>query len=412
MNSFDDWYSYADSLSKCLIALDSRFACTIFPILTEGVKLENSSSKWYRVLNGYMHIDPTENGRNFYQHDMPSGLEFSEIGEYVISQNNTLMQELDNLINKTKLAAKGEPVNMRSREGKSIIFCATGDDLEILKNLKDGLIHTRNACQANYNSDIVGEMQKSRLQKYFNLIETNDGQPQVIVDLVLTSAAYINNLRWRYAADVRLTALFYIQSRLCELILEQYRNGQLTNIETTSLVAKVMESSSSEHDPDRMLIQFVIDFSRARQNQLILKLYEESLSSAKSSIRSAKDSTELGTHSGHLFSSVLFAYAAMRLAEVFCEYIPTNTRPSKATDDYLKRCASTAEEETVRAAHALVVGCINRGSGQMLENHFEQVRSAYQIRGLEGAQAKVSTLIDDFYFYPRYYSEEFMKEYK
>lgn len=100
----------------------------------------------------------------------------------------------------------------------------------------------------------------------------------------------------------------------------------------------------------------------------------------------------------------------MHLAEAFRDHVPRDARPDKATNEMLEGYASSAEELVVRSGHALVINCINRGSGAALNFHINQVRLAREEGGLEKAQMRADTLINDFYFYPRYYAKTLMGE--
>jgi hypothetical protein len=242
------------------------------------------------------------------------------------------------------------------------------------------------------------------------MMATSASQPQVIVDLVRAGAADVLDLRWRTAADARLTTLFFVQSRLCELALQQFNSGQLSAGEVIRLTSMSVESRGVAHDPEQMLAQIIKDFAAAGLGDLVLNLCDEALSSAEREVNEALNAVDLSAHAGHLYSAAHFAFASMRLAEVFRECVAPNTRPAKATDNLLEGYARNAEEIVVRTGHALVIDCINYGSGAILKLHISQVCAARQNGGPDKAQAKVDELINYFYFYPHYYVKELMGE--
>ncbi|HEX9944038.1 MAG TPA: hypothetical protein VGG03_18660 [Thermoanaerobaculia bacterium] len=414
MSGFDDWYLYGDSLARCLVAVAPEFASSVFEDVmtrTESLVPSPASNKgsWYHALKGYIHMDP-EGGHYHYQREPPAGVPPDDMGDAGVRLSDRLVREMDHFLATLQAAGAGEPVQMRERDGQPVTIQASGDDLARLHALAETLKRTRDACQPGYNRAVTSQIHAAILERLPAVMATGGGQPQAVVDLVRAGAAGVLDLRWRYEADARLTALFFVQSRLCELALQQLNSGQLSTGTVLRLASRSIEGRGVAHDPEQMLAQIVVDFASAGLGELVLNLCNEALSSAEGEVDAALNAADLSNHAGHLYSAAHFAFAGMRLAETFRECVALHARPAQAKDDLLEGYARNAEEIVVRSGHALVVDCINRGSGQMLELHIREVRAARQEGGLPKAQSKVEELTNYLYFYPRYYVKVLMEE--
>lgn len=404
---WSDWTLYGESLARALTAVMPEFACALFPVVLSGGNIPGADSlpaqgRWYRVPPGYFLIGP-EGGDHHYQRELPTDVSPCEIQDAGIVADSRLLGELDQFLPEVKAADAGGLVEMHTRDGQPVTLRASEGDLAALQALAGLLEGARDACRPGYNQSVTSQV-NSAVMEHLPAPGAGD-DPQAFLGLIRAGATSVLGLRWRCAADARLTALFFVQSRLCELALEQFHGGQLSAFEISRLFNMAIESRSVGDDPEQMLARLVMDFAAAGLEDQIFTLCDESLSSADREVEEALNASDLATHAGHLYAAAHFAFADMRLAEVFRDQVAPNKRPAKATTEMLEGYARNAEETVVRAGHALVVGCVNRGSGVALERHLSQIRAAHQEGGLDKAKARVETLIEDFYFYPRYYAK-------
>lgn len=410
MNGFDDWYLYGESLARSLVAVAPEFGSTIFTqVMTSIGSPGLEEGRWYRVFKGYVYHGG-DGGDNHYQREPPPGVAPADILDAGIMMSDQLVHELDNFLSKVETAAAGESVQMHRKDGQAVTFQASGDELARLEALAKMLKHTRAACEQDYNQAVMSQIHTALMQLLQPAIMKGGGSPEPIVDIVRAGAAMVMDMRWQAAADARLTALFYVQTRLCELALQEFASNQISDPEVVRLASMMIAGLRVVPNPENLLTKTVIDFSRAGLGKLVLYLCDETLSSAEREVESALNATDLLTHAGHLYSAAHLAFPAMRLAEGFREHVAPHARPAKATDDLLEGYASSAEEIVVRASHALVINCINRASSAALNLHINQVRFAREEGGLDKAQMRADTLINDFYFYPRYYAKTLMGE--
>ncbi|MDQ2686629.1 MAG: hypothetical protein M3Y28_02055 [Armatimonadota bacterium] len=410
---WSEWTLYGESLARALTAVMPETACSLFSVVMSGGNIPGADSipaqgRWYRVPPGYFFIGP-EGGDHHYQRELPPDVPPGEIQDAGIVADSRLLGELDQLLPEVKAAGAGEPVEMHTRGGQPLTLRASGDDLTALHALAGLLDGARDACRPGYNQSVTSQINSAVMEHLPAALGADDG-PQAFLGLIRAGATSVLGLRWRCAADARLTALFFVQSRLCEMALEMLHSGQLSAFGVNRLFNMAIESRSVGNDPEQMLARLVTDFADAGLGDQIFTLCDEALSSADHEVEEALNAPDLATHAGHLYAAAHFAFADMRLAEVFRDQVAPNKRPAKATTEMLEGYARNAEETVVRAGHALVVGCINRGSGVALERHLAQIRAAHQEGGPDKAKARVETLIEDFYFYPRYYAKTLMEQ--
>jgi len=192
--------------------------------------------------------------------------------------------------------------------------------------------------------------------------------------------------------------------------MQEFDNGRVSAHEVVRLAGMLIAALGSENDPEQLLVQTVMDFSGAGLGNLLPDLCDETLASAENEVEAALNASELSAHAAHLYSAAHLAYAGMRLAGGFREHVAQNARPAKANDVLLEGYAASAEELALRSGHALVVGSVNRGSGALLNLHLEQIRLARQAGEADKARMRADTLINDFYFYPRYYAKTLLGE--
>jgi hypothetical protein len=408
MNSFNDWYLYGESLARCLVAVVPELGSTLFADVMQGMTPgglpATGEGRWYRLMQGYVHLGP-EGGDHHYQREPPPGVPAEEIGDSGVSMNDVLVREMDYFLTKVEAASTGAPVQMQEAEGQPLTFQASGEDLARLRALAEMLKGTRDACHPDYNRAVTFQVYANLTGLLQSTKALSSGDPQKVVDVIRAGAAQVLELRGRYAADARLITFFFVQTRLCELALQKHHDDQRSASAIAGMAIMAMESRGAEYGPEQMQMQLIVDFARLGMGQLVLDLCDEALSSAQTSVEAALNATDLLAHAEHLYSAAYLAFASQRLAEGFRELIPQSVRPAKANDNMLEGYARNAEEIVVRAAHALAVGCINRGSGTSLRYHTEQVRLTGLELGPEKAQEQVNSLINDFYFYPRYYAE-------
>ncbi|HEY9402020.1 MAG TPA: hypothetical protein VIQ24_04965 [Pyrinomonadaceae bacterium] len=413
MSGFDDWYLYGEGLARSLVAVAPEFGSTMFAQVMNSITSSGQSGfeegRWHRVFKGYVYHGP-EGGDNHYQREPPAGVAHEDILDASVMLSDQLIRELDHFIAKVETAAAGESVQMHQKDGQAVTFQATGDELARLQALAEMLRNTRAACQQNYNQAVMFRVHTDLMQLLQSAITESGGSPKAIVDLVRAGAAMVIDLRWQAAADARLTALFYVQTRLCELALEELDSNQIGDHEVVRLASMMIAGLRGAPNPEHVLTQSVIDFSRAGLGNLVLNLCDETLSFAEREVEAALNATDLLTHSGHLYSAAHIAFAGMSLAEGFREHVAQDARPDKATDSLLEGYATSAEEIVVRTGHALVINCINRATSAALNLHINQVRLAREEGGLDKAQMRADTLINDFYFYPHYYAKTLMGE--
>lgn len=407
MTQLADWTLYGESLVRCLVAVTPEFGCSLFPLVMTGGALAGpgvapGQGRWYRVPPGFFYIGP-EGGDHHYQRDPPADVPPDEIQDAGITPDRRLLGELDQFLPEVEAAGAGAAVPLRTREGQPVSVQSGGDDLATLQELARILSGARDACRPGYNAAVTAQIHAAVVEQLPTA--ASGDAPQAFLGLLRAGAAGVLDLRQRCAADARLTALFFVQSRLCEMALEQCHGGRLDAIAVSRLFGMAVESGSVAHDPERMLARIVLDFAGAGLGDQILALCDEALSSAEREVEEALNAADLPTHAGRLYAAAHFAFADMRLAEVFRDQVTPSAHPAKVTGDLLEGYARNAEEIVVRAGHALVVGCVNRGSGAALERHISQVRAARQEGGPQQAQARVEMLIEDLHFYPRYYAK-------
>lgn len=436
MSAFNDWYLYGESLARSLVAVSPEFGSTMFTQVMTSIGSSGQPAleegRWYRVFKGYVYYGG-DGGDNHYQRNPPPDVAPTDIldaGTMMTGQlvgelehslakdilnagtmvSNQLVHELEHFLAKVETAAAGESVQMHQNDGQAVTFQASGDDLARLQSLAEMLKHTRAACEQNYNQAVMFQIHTQLMQLLQSALTKSGGGPQPIVDIVRAGAAMVIDMRWQAAADARLTALFYVQTRLCELALQEFDSNQISDHEVVRLASMMIAGLRVAPNPEHALTQTVIDFSRAGLGQLVLNLCDETLSSAEREVEAALNATDLLTHAGHLYSAAHLAFAGMHMAEGFRKQVAQNDRPAKATDALLEGYACSAEEIVVRAGHALVINCINRASHAALDMHINQVRLAREEGGLDKARMRAETLINDFYFYPHYYVKTLMGE--
>ena len=403
-----DWTRYGESLARSLVAVTPEFGCALFPLVLSGGAISGADSipsqgRWYRVPPGFFFIGP-EGGDHHYQREPPADVPTGEIQDAGIVDGSRLLAELESFLPEVRAAGAGEPVSLHTRDGQQVTVHASGDDLATLQALAELLNGTRDACRPGYNQAVTGQIHAAIIASLPAALAADDA-PQAFLGLIRAGAARALDLRWRCAADARLTALFFVQSRLCELALEQFHSGKLSEAGVSRLLGMATESRTAGNDPEQMLARIVTDFAGAGLGDQILALCDEALSSAEREVDEALNAPDLAGHAGHLYAAAHLAFANMRLAEVFRDQVVPSARPAKASGDLLEGYARNAEEIVVRAGHALIVGCVNRGSGAAMERHMGQIRAAREGGGPPKAQARVQSLIEDFYFYPRYYAK-------
>lgn len=413
MNEFDDWYLYGESLARCLMAVTPEFGSTMFTQVTgSGASAGQpplEAGRWYRVFKGYIYHG-SEGGDNHYQRDPPAGVPPAEILDAGIVMSERLLNELDYFLSAVEKASAGQVVEMRRNDGQVSTFQATGEDLEQLRKLADMLKSTRAACRQDYNQALMFQLHANIIQHLQAAMAESGGSPKAVVELVRAGAAMVLDLRWRFAADARITALFFVNTRLCELAVREFDDGRISAHEVVRLAGMLIASLKSGNDPEQLLVQAVIDFSGAGLGNLLLELCDETLASAENAVEAALNASDLSNHAAHLYSAAHLAYAGMRLAGGFREHVAQNARPEKASDVLLEGYAGSAEELALRSGHALVVVSVNRGSGALLNLHLEQIRLAREAGDPDKAQMRADTLINDFYFYPRYYAKTLLGE--
>lgn len=407
MADFQDWHLYGESLARCLVAVAPEFGSTMFTEVMNRMSQPgppaSGQGRWYRALKGYIHIGP-EGGDHHYQREPPADVPAAEIGDMGVKYDDTLVRELGHFLTRVETVSIGEPVQMPTNDGQSLTFQASGDELVRLRALAETLRGARDACHPDYNRAVTLQIHAGLVGLLQSAMAKGGADPQAVVDVIRAGAAQVMELRWRYAADARITALFFVQTRLCELALQEYSGDQLTTAALARLSMMAMEGRGEAFDTEQMLMQLIVDFSRQGMGNLLVNLCDEALSSAQNGVEDALNAKDLPTHAQHLYSAAHFAFASLRLAEGLRELVPESARP-KANDNLLEGYARNADEIVTRAGHALVIGSINRGSGAAIKYHIDQVRLTRRAAGPQKAQTQVNTLINDFYFYPRYYAE-------
>lgn len=317
MNSFNDWYLYGESLARSLVAVSPEYGSTMFTEVMNSIASSGQTAMeeghWYRAFKGYIYYGG-DGGDNHYQRAPPDGIAPDEIRDARLVQSDRLVREAEQFLSEVETAAAGQPVQMHQNDGQPLMFQASGDDLAQLQSLAEVLKNTLAACQQNYNQALMFDINIDLMQLFQSALKESGGSPKAIVDLVRAGAARVVDLRWRCAADARLTALFLVQTRLCELALQEFENNQISANEVVRLASMMIAGLRFAPNPENLMTKTVIDFSRAQLGNLVLNLCDETLSSAEHEVEEALNGTDLLTHTVSLFgcSSCLCQHASGR----------------------------------------------------------------------------------------------------
>ena len=365
--------------------------------------------RWYRAFPGYFFIG-SEGGDHHYQHDPPAGIDVKDMVDDVTLPGGEIERLLDDLIAQVEIAAAGGPVQFVTNDGQPTTLDVAPADQQGLQSLMDRLKRTREACRPDYNQAIVRQINSELMGKYFSSLGEIAGDPANLVAMLRPGTAAVLDLRWRFAADSRLLALFYVQSQVSELAEKRFQEGKVEAGPVLRQTSMSMESGSVGHDPEQMLAQIIKDTVSNGLGDVLDTLCDQALTQAQTEVDSALNATDLPTYEHHLYAATHLAFAGMRLAEAYQSLIPEADRPRGANDRMLNGYATNLEEIVVRAAQALTICCINRGSGEAIRVHVARLRLMLQAGDADTAQRKVKEWVEEYYFYPRYYAAALLKD--
>jgi len=416
MSEWEDLYRFGQSLAYCLTAVNPELSSSLFAQATlSNVSIESGDSStrglWYHALRGFMFIGP-EGGAHYYTPEAPTGVSPDEIHELNVKIDDKLVQELDSFLAKVRLASDGQPVQFETHDGKRATFRASGDELTRVKAFATMLDGVCQACDRNFNPTLTQQLHLAILQKMSESSSVDSEPAESLARMFEAAAAAVLELRQHYGVDVRPVALFVCQAQLCGSAAEWVKAGKLQPTVLYRLAGMAAESATCGHDPEQSLGRTVADFSNAGLGDLVLRVCDESLTAAQSSVEAALNAGELTTYADNLYNAAPAAFASMRLAQALSILVPVDNRPAGATDNILNGYALNAEEIVVRVGHALLAHCINTESGEMLDRHRAHVASAREKGGEKEAKRVVHELISDYYFYPRYYANELLGDTK
>jgi len=399
------------ALGRCLMVDNPRIvnqqlaSCEALEEIDDGL----TKNRWIRLINHDLivhsgicvhntrtsYIFSGEDRSGHYFRDLPPDVDPTELITIDIPEDS---QPIFVILTEMEILLQGLSVNQKIHiygTNEIIELEETQDTKETLTNLLNLLARIRRGSTIDYNQKVVSDVSRQIREDFFT---GRDHKAKALKKNIKDAAQEIDVLRQNLGADGWLTSWFMIFRDVCIAVEEQCGTTEMARYALFGIVGKMT-------NPLVLICELIMKLVREGLQEIASKLAYEYLEMGENFIDHALSSKSIGEFSCGLYNAGLFFVASNSIYMVLDEF--TSSLVPEKTHEFYKRASNVSEEKRTRV-NSSFVNAVEGLKKDKLRMYQAQVSEAIKKGGDTAGDLIICELIEQKYYYPRYFREKLL----